>query len=285
MRRILVTGANGQLGSEIRVLSGEYSADTFFFCSSKELDICDHSAVHTYIAINNINTIINCAAYTAVDKAETEVELAEAINHHAVANLAKIAAEKNIQMVHISTDYVFDGTNHRPYVETEPTNPQSVYGKSKLAGEEAMRIANPKYSAIIRTSWVYAHEGNNFVKIMFRLAAERDELNVVADQMGSPTYARDLVRVILQIIPQLKNEKVELLHYSNDGACTWYDFAHFIFEKSGLSIKLNPIATEQYPTPAKRPFYSVLSKEKIKAKYGVEVKHWERSLSDYLDKQ
>ena len=280
--KILVTGVNGQLGSEIRDMSSEYKMYTFVFCSSKELNICDHEAVHNFIEINEITTIINCAAYTAVDKAETEVELANAVNHHAVANLAKIAVEKSIQLIHISTDYVFDGTNHRPYKETEPTNPQSVYGVSKLAGEKAMLLANPSKSCIIRTSWVYSNYGNNFVKTMLRLVTERNELSVVADQIGTPTYAKDLALAIFKVIPQLKNENVELLHYSNDGACSWYDFAHFIFEKSNLKIKLNPIDTEQYPTPAKRPYFSLLSKEKIKTVYGVESKHWVVSLSNYL---
>jgi len=280
--KILVTGATGQLGSEIREISSDYIEYTFVFCSSKELDICKYEEVFNFIETNNITTIINCAAYTAVDKAEIEVELANAVNHLAVANLAKISAKKNIQLVHISTDYVFDGTNYLSYKETDQTNPQTMYGSSKLAGEKAMLLANPSNSCIIRTSWVYSKYGNNFVKTMLRLASHRKELNVVADQIGTPTYALDLALTIFKVIPQLKNENVELLNYSNDGACSWYDFAHFIFEKSNLKIKLNPIDTEQYPTPAKRPYFSLMSKEKIKTMYGVESKHWESSFSNYL---
>jgi dTDP-4-dehydrorhamnose reductase len=282
MHNILVTGATGQLGSEIKAISTAFPNYEFFFCSSSDLNICNHASVREYLETNTINFIINCAAYTAVDKAETDVETAYAVNHLAVENLALLAAEKNIQMIHISTDYVFDGTNHRPYLESDKPNPQSVYGSSKLAGEEAMCLANPKNSTIIRTSWVYSQFGNNFVKTMLRLAKERNELNVVADQIGSPTNARDLALAIFKILPQLNNDDVELLHYSNDGMCSWYDFAHFIFEKPNVHIKLNPITTEQYPTPAQRPHFSVLSKEKIRSKYAIEAKHWATSLEDYL---
>ena len=283
--KILVTGATGQLGSEIKEISSDYKESKFVFCSSKELDICNHENVADFIETNEITTIINCAAYTAVDKAEQEVDKANAINHYAVANLSKIAADKKIQLVHISTDYVFDGTNHQPYTESDTPNPQSVYGVSKLAGEKAMLTANPPNSIIIRTSWLYSRFGNNFVKTMLRLAADRTELSVVSDQVGTPTNAFDLANVIFKILPQLENKNVEVFHYSNDGVCSWYDFAYTIFEKSNFKIKLNPIPTQQYPTPAKRPCFSILSKEKIKAKYDVESMHWTTSLSSYLLKQ
>ena len=279
---ILVTGASGQLGSEIRSISSYYRTYFFFFCSSKELNVCDHTEVFNFIETNKIDIIINCAAYTAVDKAESNAVLADAVNHQAVANLAKIAVSKTIKLVHVSTDYVFDGTNYQPYTENDVPNPQSVYGVTKLAGEEAMLKANPPNSIIIRTSWVYSKFGNNFVKTMLRLATERTELNIVADQIGSPTNALDLAYVIFKILPQLENENVEVFHYSNDGVCSWYDFAYTIFEKSNLEIKLNPIATKQYPTPAKRPYFSIMSKEKIKAEYGIKTKYWTLSLSDFL---
>jgi dTDP-4-dehydrorhamnose reductase len=275
---ILVTGGNGQLGSELKELASTYVNYHFIFTDVENLDICDHKAVTTFIDKNNINTIINCAAYTAVDKAEDQFELADKINHLAVANFAQIAKDKNIQLVHISTDYVFDGMNHKPYTETDTPNPQSVYGQTKLDGELAMQLINPQNSIIIRTSWVYSKFGNNFVKTMLRLGSERDQLNVVADQIGTPTHAADLAEAILTILPKIKNEAVEIFHYSNEGVCSWYDFAKAIFEIQGLPIKVKPTESAQYPTPAKRPFYSVLNKTNIKEKYQLEVPYWKNSL-------
>ena len=256
MNNILVTGGNGQLGSELKEIAQNFPGHSFFFTDVKELDITNHTAVAAFIESNNITIIINCAAYTAVDKAESEPELADAINHLAVANFAQIAKDNNIKLVHISTDYVFDGTNHKPYVETDTPNPQSVYGKTKLNGELAMQQINPANSIIIRTSWVYSKFGNNFVKTMLRLAETRDEISVVVDQIGSPTNAADLAKVILTVLPQIKNETVELFHYSNEGVCSWYDLANAIFEIKGQVIKVIPIDSTQYPTPAERPFYS-----------------------------
>ena len=226
MSNILVTGANGQLGSELRELAPEYKNYNFFFAGVKELDICNHKEVANFIKVNQIGTVINCAAYTAVDKAEDDFELADKINHLAVANFAQIAKDKHIKLVHISTDYVFDGTNHKPYTETDTPKPQSVYGKTKLAGEQAVQLINPTNTIIIRTSWVYSKFGNNFVKTMLRLGKDRDELNVVADQIGTPTNAADLANAILTIVPKIKNERVEVYHYSNEGVCSWYDFAN-----------------------------------------------------------
>jgi dTDP-4-dehydrorhamnose reductase len=282
MNNILVTGGNGQLGSELKELAPAYANYHFIFTDVENLDICDHKAVATFIDENNINTIINCAAYTAVDKAEEQFEIADKINHLAVANFAQIAKENNIKLIHVSTDYVFDGITHKPYSETDIPNPQSVYGKTKLDGEQAMRHIEPSNSIIIRTSWVYSNYGNNFVKTMLRLGKECNELNVVADQIGTPTNAADLAKAILTILPKIKNTNVELFHYSNEGVCSWYDFAKAIFEIQGVSIKVSPIESLKYPTPAKRPFYSVLNKSKIKESFALDLSFWRDSLNNCL---
>ena len=284
MNKILVTGGNGQLGSELREIVPNYQDYNFLFTDVKNLDITNHNAVAVFIEINKINVIINCAAYTAVDKAESEPELSDAINHLAVANFAQIAKDKNIKLIHISTDYVFDGTNHKPYLETDTPNPQSVYGKTKLDGELAMQKINPANSIIMRTSWVYSKFGNNFVKTMLRLAETRDEISVVSDQIGSPTNAADLAKAILTILPKIKNKTVEVFHYSNDGVFSWYDFAKAIFEIKNINIEVNSIESRQYPTPAKRPFYSVLNKSLFKATYGIEILYWKDSLVSCLRK-
>jgi dTDP-4-dehydrorhamnose reductase len=278
MSNILVTGSKGQLGSEIRAVAPKYSNYNFIFTDVQELDICNHNGVQQFIAENNINAIINCAAYTAVDKAEEQFEVADKINHMAVANFAQIAKDNNIRLVHISTDYVFDGKAYKPYTETDIPNPQSVYGKTKLAGETAMQQISPANSIIIRTSWVYSSYGNNFVKTMLRLGKERDELNVVADQIGTPTNAADLAKAILDILPKIENKEVEFFHYSNEGVCSWFDFAKAIFEIQDLRIKIKPIETWQFPTPAKRPFYSVLNKTNIKERYQIDIPYWQDSL-------
>ena len=282
MNNILVTGGNGQLGSELKEIASNYPDYNFLFTDVKQLDITNHPAVAEFIKSNDITVIINCAAYTAVDKAESEPEISDAINHIAVANFAQIAKDNNIKLVHISTDYVFDGTNHKPYVEIDTPNPKSVYGKTKLDGELAMQQINPANSIIIRTSWVYSKFGNNFVKTMLRLVETRDEISVVADQVGTPTNAADLAKAILNILPQIKNETVELFHYSNEGVCSWYDFAKAIFEIKGLPIKVNPIESKQYPTPAARPFYSVLNKSKIKRDSQIQIPDWRGSLRKYF---
>ncbi len=292
---ILITGAGGQLGSEFRYLSENTGSRrgpardprmNFIFVTRKELDIQNSQQVAEFCTKNKINVIVNCAAYTAVDKAEQEAKQADAINHLAVKNLAKIAKDQNIKLIHISTDYVFDGTAHKPYKESDSTNPQCVYGKTKLDGELAMQAINPANSIIIRTSWVYSEFGNNFVKTMLRLGQERDELNVVCDQIGTPTNARDLAKSILEIIPQLglagssdtAHKKVEIYHYSNAGVCSWYDFAQAIFEINNISCKVNPIPSEAYPTPAKRPYYSVMDKSKIEKKFYFQCVHWNETL-------
>lgn len=295
MKNILVTGACGQLGSEFRYLSGDMQdrhpinkegveGFNFMFTTRKELDIENSLQVSDFCRRNEVDVVVNCAAYTAVDKAEQESERAEAINHLAVRSLAKIAKDQGIALIHVSTDYVFDGTTHRPYKEFDAPSPQSVYGKTKLDGELAIQKINPANSIIIRTSWVYSEFGNNFVKTMLRLGQERDELSVVCDQVGTPTNARDLAGAILKIIPQLlegalKNENVEVYHYSNAGVCSWYDFASSIFELYGIECKVIPISSEAYPTPVKRPYYSVMDKGKIVEEFNLGVQHWRTSLS------
>ncbi|TXD53004.1 MULTISPECIES: dTDP-4-dehydrorhamnose reductase [unclassified Polaribacter] len=284
MINILITGANGQLGSELKALEQTYATYNFHFTDYKELDITNHAAVDAFVKAANISVIINCAAHTAVDKAETDKEMSTKLNHLAVENFAKIAKTNNIQLIHISTDYVFDGTNHIPYSEDDKTNPQSVYGSTKLAGEQAMQKINPANSIIIRTSWVYSNFGNNFVKTMLRLANERDELGVILDQVGTPTYARDLAKLLLEIIPKINNTNVEVYHFSNKGVSSWYDFAKAIFDLKEIDIKLNAIETSQYPTAAKRPFYSVLNKNKIENTFQLEIPYWRDSLKECLKK-
>jgi dTDP-4-dehydrorhamnose reductase len=229
--------------------------------------------------------IVNCAAYTAVDQAESDEAAADAINHRAVELLARISKEKQISLIHISTDYVFDGTNCRPYVETDPTNPQGVYGETKRDGEEAMLAVNPENSMIIRTSWVYSSYGANFVKTMLRLGKDRDELGVIFDQVGTPTYARDLAEAILTMIRSTEHvtRNTEIYNYSNEGVCSWYDFAKAIFELSGVECSVKPIETKEYPTPAARPHYSLLNKGKIKKEYNVDIPHWRESLKACLE--
>ena len=284
MHNILVTGRNGQLGSEIKDLEKSYPKYSFYFTDIKELDITNKVAIEKFVIENEINSIINCAAYTAVDKAESEIELADKINHLAVKGIAEIAKKYHCKLIHISTDYVFDGTSYKPYVETDIPNPQSIYGQTKLDGELAMQKLNPENSIIIRTSWVYSNFGNNFVKTMLRLGNERETLNVIQDQIGTPTNAADLAKVILEILPKIEKKEVEMFHYSNEGVCSWYDFAKAIFEISGLGVKVSPIETLQYPTPAKRPSYSLLHKGKIKKDFSVEIPYWRDSLVEMCKK-
>jgi dTDP-4-dehydrorhamnose reductase len=278
---ILVTGSNGQLGSEIKELSSNYEYK-FFFTSKEELDISDKNDIKNFCELNNINTIINCAAYTAVDKAEEDEKLADKINRKAVKKLSKLSLEKDIKLIHISTDYVFDGRAYKPYIESYQTNPNSVYGQTKLDGEKEMIRINPKNSIIIRTSWVYSSSGNNFVKTMLKLGHMKDSLGVIFDQVGTPTYARDLAKTILDILPKIENKKVEIYNYSNEGVLSWYDFAKEIMKMAKIDCTINPIETYQYPTPAKRPHFSLLNKSKIKNKFNVEIPYWKDSLDECL---
>ena len=285
-KSILVTGANGQLGNELRELSVFYPDYTFTFIGRSELDFSNSEAIQAWFHDKLFDVIINCAAYTAVDKAESEQALAKAINTTAVDTLARIAKEKAIALIHISTDYVFDGKNFKPYSETDPTNPQAIYGQTKLDGEQAMLAINPANSIIIRTSWVYSNFGNNFVKTMLRLGKERAELGVIYDQVGTPTSARDLAQAILSIIqhPKLSAQKeTAIYHFSNEGVCSWYDFAKTIFELSDIHCTVKPIETLDYPTPAKRPHYSLLNKAKIKNTFEITIPYWKDSLQECLD--
>jgi len=286
MISVLITGSNGQVGHEIRdfILNDEYviSDFEFYFTNRKILDITDRDAVEAFCITNNIEVIVNCAAYTAVDKAEEDVVTADRVNHLAVKNLAQIAKEKHIKLIHTSTDYVFDGKNYKPYVETDSTSPVSVYGQTKLDGEKAMQEINPENSIIIRTSWVYSSYGANFVKTMLRLGKERDSLGVIFDQVGTPTYAGDLAQTILEIIPKIENEEVEIYHYSNEGVLSWYDFAKEIMRMSSLECQINAIETKEYPTPATRPHYSLLNKSKIKKEYNIVIPYWKDSLYTFF---
>lgn len=286
LKRILITGANGQLGNEMRLLANEYEQFTFDFTDIAELDLCNAEAVMEYCERTKPAYIINCAAYTAVDKAEDEIELCRKVNRDAVENLAKAASKVGAKVLHVSTDYVFDGTNTTPYLETDPVCPVSAYGNTKLEGEQAL-VDNCKEYVILRTAWLYSIYGNNFVKTMIRLGKERESLNVVADQVGTPTYARDLADALMDIVnaSEKGNFIPGIYHYSNDGVCSWYDFTLKIHELAGITTcTVNPIETKDYPTKATRPAYSVLSKEKIKADYGIHIPTWEESLADCIAK-
>lgn len=273
---IVVTGANGQVGQSIQTLAVEYPTIQFTFLSKEDLSISDKDAVFAFLQQNTPTALINCAAYTAVDAAETAKELALDVNANAVETLASCCKSFDIKFIHISTDYVFDGLSTVPYKETDQTNPVNFYGFSKLEGEHRAFAVNPN-AVVVRTSWVYAPFGKNFVKTMLRLMSERPEINVVGDQCGSPTYAPDLAKALItiavadQFIPGI-------YHFSNDGIITWYDFAKAIAEISASSCNVNAISTAQYPTPAKRPFYSGLDKSKIQADYGIVLQPWRKSL-------
>lgn len=280
MKNVLITGANGQLGNEMRVLSKENPEYTYFFTDVAELDICNGQAVMDFVKANDINVIVNCAAYTAVDKAEEQVELCTKLNADAVGYLAQAAEANQAEFVQISTDYVFDGTAHVPYQETAPTCPNSVYGSTKLAGEQNA-LKSCSRTMIIRTAWLYSTFGNNFVKTMIRLGKERDSLGVIFDQVGTPTYARDLARTIYAAIRQ--GIVPGVYHFSNEGVCSWYDFTKAIHRLVGITTcRVKPLHTEEYPTPAQRPHYSVLDKTKIKATYGIEIPYWEESLAECI---
>ena len=285
MKNILVTGAYGQLGNEVRILSANYPEYNFMFTDVDSLDITDKDELIDFVTGNDIRYIINCAAYTAVDKAEDDAELCEKINAAAVKNLGLAAAEAGAGIIHVSTDYVFDGTSCRPYSEDMPTKPCSVYGKTKLKGEKNLLKACPN-AIIIRTAWLYSPFGNNFVKTMIKLGSERESLNVIFDQVGTPTYALDLADAILKAMDQTidtDHEKGGVYHFSNEGVCSWYDFTIKIHEIAGIkTCKVNPIETKDYPTKAARPHYSVLNKSKIKQTFNITIPHWEESLKNCI---
>ncbi|MEA4935076.1 MAG: dTDP-4-dehydrorhamnose reductase [Paludibacter sp.] len=276
MQTILVTGSKGQLGNEMQVISKRYSQYNYLFTDIEELDICNQSDVETFFTQNTINYVVNCAAYTAVDKAEEDVDLCYRVNEYSVRILGEISKKHGARLIHVSTDYVFDGTGHLPYTEDMPVCPATVYGKSKLAGEDALMSVCPE-SVIIRTSWLYSSFGNNFVKTMLKLGKERDSLNVVFDQIGTPTYAGDLADAIMQVI-SAANFVPGIYHFSNEGVCSWYDFTKAIHRIAGINCNVLPIESKAYPAKTPRPHYSVLNKHKIKTTYKMEIPYWEDSL-------
>lgn len=281
---LLITGANGQLGQEFQALQGQFPNLSFRFLDKAELDITDARAIEAYFSDHDIQYCINCAAYTAVDKAESEPEQARLINVEGPRLLARACAERDTRLIHFSTDYVYDGRHNRPFSEDHPTQPQSVYARTKLEGEQAAQAELPS-TTIIRTSWVYSSFGHNFVKTMLRLGRERDELRVVFDQIGTPTYARHLAHAVLQMIGQHQEEGTDLsgiFHYSNEGVCSWYDFALSIFELKGIACRVQPIESKDYPTPAARPHFSLLNKQKVKEQFGLQIPHWREGLKTCL---
>ena len=279
---ILITGCNGQLGNEMQLLESQYPQYQWYNTDVQELDISNQQAIEQFVAAHEIDGIVNCAGYTAVDKAEENEELCAMLNQHAPAYLAAAVEKRGGWMVHISTDYVFDGTHHTPYVETDEPCPNSVYGRTKLAGEQEV-MQHCKRSVIIRTAWLYSTFGNNFVKTMIRLGKERPELGVIFDQIGTPTYAGDLTKAIMAVVE--KGIMPGIYHFSNEGVISWYDFTKAIHRLAGITTcHVRPLHTAEYPTPANRPHYSVLDKTKIKTVYGIEIPYWEESLKDCIEK-
>ncbi|MBI5206795.1 MAG: dTDP-4-dehydrorhamnose reductase [Candidatus Firestonebacteria bacterium] len=292
MENILITGANGQLGSEIFNSVKNNNSDlkkfNFIFTDIAELDLTNIEKLNKYFSLNKIDYIVNCAAYTAVDKSESDIYNAEKINIYSVKSLAEISKKQNIKLIHISTDYVFDGKSCNPYKEDSKTNPQGVYGKTKLKGENEI-ISCQVTSIILRTSWLYSFYGQNFVKTIQKLAKEKSSLNIIYDQIGTPTYARDLAEIILLIITEKQNvfgpNEIKIYNYSNEGVASWYDFAKAIVEFSELKCEINPIETKDYPTPAKRPHYSVLDKGKIKKELNIKIPYWRDSLKECVRRE
>ncbi len=282
MLNVLVTGMNGQLGSEIRAIHNKYQDYNFLFTGLNDLNITDHKSVIDFIKKNKINIIINCAAYTDVEKAEREFELAERVNHLAVSNFARIAKEKDIKLIHISTDYVFDGKKNELYLESDIPNPKSIYGITKLKGEIALQKINPKNSIIIRTSWVYSQYGNNFVEKILSFSKTKDSINVISDQFGSPTNASDLSIVILNFLSGIKNENVEIFHYSNSNVCSWYDFAKEVVRLSRRKTRIKAVKSDFFEQKAKRPRFSALANTKIPKELNVKIS-WKKSLEKYID--
>jgi dTDP-4-dehydrorhamnose reductase len=281
VKTILVTGSNGQLGQSLKKIANHYPQYEINFATRADLDLSESDSITHFFQDKQFDLLINCAAYTAVDKAESEAELADQINHLAVQQLAEIAQQQQAKLIHISTDYVFDGHQYRPYIETDVVAPQGVYGLTKLKGEQAVFNIMAKNAVIIRTSWVYSEFGHNFVKSMLKLASTRDALNVIYDQVGTPTYATDLAQAIMSIVqsePFQSDFNSDLVHYSNEGVCSWYDFAKTIFELSNITCNVSPIETKDYPTAATRPHYSLLNKNKIKQHHHLTIPYWKDSL-------
>jgi|TARA_B110000879_G_scaffold203142_1_gene280374 dTDP-4-dehydrorhamnose reductase len=282
LQTILVTGCAGQLGQSIQYIAAGYPDFDFIFANRQSLDLNDETSITKFFKNQTFDIIVNCAAYTAVDKAEAEPELANQINYLAVQKLSRIVKEHGSKLIHISTDYVFSGKQYRPYLETDEVEPQGVYGKTKLYGENYIKSILKTNAIIIRTSWIYSEYGNNFVKTILKLGREHDTLNVIFDQVGTPTYAEDLAKSIMCIIEsQSFNQeffKTDIVNYSNEGVCSWYDFAKTIFELTNTQCIVLPVETKDYPTPAKRPHYSVLNKTKIKKTYHLTIPYWKDSL-------
>ena len=279
---ILITGCNGQLGNEMQLLEKLHPEYRYFNTDVAELDITNSEAIERFVTDNAIDGIVNCAAYTAVDKAEENQDFCQVLNADAPGYLAAAIEKRGGWMIQISTDYVFDGTNHKPYVETDPVCPNSTYGRTKLAGEQAVML-NCKNAMVIRTAWLYSTFGNNFVKTMIHLGKEKQELGVIFDQIGTPTYARDLAVAIFAAIS--KGIVSGIYHFSNEGVISWYDFTKAIHRIAGIdTCKVRPLHTEEYPTPAARPHYSVLDKTKIKQTFGIEIPYWETSLKECIEK-
>jgi dTDP-4-dehydrorhamnose reductase len=281
MKNILVTGSKGQLGNEMQLIAKKNPDFAYFFTDVDELDITNFEAIDDFVVSNKIDGIVNCAAYTAVDKAETDIELCYKINTEAVKNIAEAAKIHNVKVIHVSTDYVFNGENFKPYNEEDEVCPVSVYGKSKLEGEKAL-FETMQEAVVIRTSWLYSSFGNNFVKTMMKLGAEREALNVIFDQVGTPTYAADLAEAIITILKS-ENYVPGIYHFSNEGVCSWYDFAIKIHQIAGIKCLVRPIESKEYHFPTPRPHYSVLNKSKIKKTFGMVIPHWEESLKKCLD--
>ena len=288
MASILVTGSNGQVGQELNALTAQFENFDFVFVDVAEMDITNPESVQAYFTKHNFDYCINCAAFTAVDKAETEKDLAYAVNVEGVKNLATSCVLHQTQLIQISTDYVYHNNQNTPFKEGDETNPQGVYAATKLQGDEVAQQILPM-STVIRTSWVYSTFGHNFVKTMIRLGTERDTLGIIFDQIGTPTYAHDLALAMLTIIQKVENGDIDkakmagVFHYSNEGVTSWYDFAKAIFRIENIECKVNAIETKDYPTPAKRPPFSLLNKHKIKTTFEIEVPHWEESLAKCLE--
>jgi dTDP-4-dehydrorhamnose reductase len=276
--RILITGGDGQLGNAFKELSGDYKDYQFHFIDIQDLDITNSSAVTTFLLADRPEIIINCAAYTAVDKAESEPSLAMAVNATAPGEISRICWKQGIRLIHISTDYVFDGKSYKPYQETDPVNPVSVYAKSKLEGENLILKQGAK-GIIFRTSWLYSEVGQNFVKTIRKKGRELGKLKVVYDQVGGPTYAGDLARAIVEVLPEvIISDTMEIYHYANEGTISWYDFAQAIIAISDINCTIEPVETKAYPTPAARPSYSVFNKSKFKSRFGIKIPYWRTSL-------
>ena len=278
---ILITGSKGQLGAEITELS-KNSQHNFHLKDRHALDITDQDALNDFFSTNKLDYCVNCAAYTQVDKAESDETMAFRINHEAVANLSILCKQHKVRLIHISSDYVYHNELRRPLLENDPTNAQGIYARSKLMGDQAVLETNPE-AIIIRTSWVYSSYGHNFVKTMIRLGESKDQLNIINDQIGTPTYANDLAKVIMHIIEQNDPDMKGIYHYSNEDQCSWYDFAMAIFEICNIDCKVTAIPSSAYPTPASRPSYSVLNKARIKAQLDIEIPHWRDSLERCID--